>query len=681
MKICTCCITTSGNQINKGGSLSDIGCSYLKLIHEHGHLANINKSHSNPSEEESDFHEIRTIFKAENAPNVGNSSRFSPCLPSSLADNLPNSKPHNFHCSNKIQMNIKSGDKKQKQALSNSSNSTKKLSHSAFSEIIRPTSEQAVRTTYRKSSSNIFHSRDSTSAAVRNPRRKLSSVSKRNSRHKIVDGEKWTSDDSDASVDTSGFGNYLSNLSACPSLENCNVKATHRKPRKFLPKEIRSSREKCNDYLNSNFSSTNHFSKTAIGKEEPRILIDFNSSSSDVDNSEKDRARRFYSDDSLDESGKNICTNIFSNGRIVHSSSNADKFTCQSPSNYGIRKHPVVLSEELEILRRQLFLKELELHDSLKTNVKSTSGFSRISEMHDSHHPREIGTYEGTLKSPSIKSNGTYDVTADSPIAFDGAVSYCHPNYFRNCNHPLSFLSPEPQILSENSVTDSNFTKSNQNYSSKNRHDINLSTQSDLQNRLKLENCSCSTNMMSQPVQSMLKYFHPAKYSSPHSSFSNSRCSLASDSTNNEQNRLSRLSLTSQFWSKKQLNRDRGVTYTGFWNTTRNIGAFNRFNHPRITQSSRDSSHGATPFGCTGFFIPATKMKSLRRKSDPFVNNCSKKTLDLMRSMQIPSSPGSHLSYQYLSRIMKLENDLKIIPERLPIYSKMLKSFKMHESR
>ena len=660
--------------------MSDIGCSYLTLIHEHGHLANINKSHSNATEEESDFKEIRTIFNEYNVPNVVNLNSFSPRLPSSTSENLPNSNHQNFDCSNQIQVNMNLGGEKQKHALNIHSNSTKKHSHSAFSEIIRPTSEQAVRTAHRKSNSNSFHSRDSTSATLRNPRRKLSSVSKRNSRHKIVDGEKWSSDDSDASVDTSGFGNYLSNLSACPSLENCNIKATHRKSRKFLPKEIRSSREKCHDYLNSNFSSTTYFSKNTIGKEEPRILIDFNSSSSDVDNSEKDHARRFYSDDSLDESGKNIGSNIFSNRRVAHSYSNVDKFPSQSPLDFGIRKHPVVLSEELEILRRQLFLKELELQDSLKTNVKSSSGFSRISEMHDSHHPREIGCYEGIVKSPSIKSNGTYDVTNDSPIAFDGAVSHCPPNYYRNCNHPLSFLSPEPQILSENSVTDSNCTKSNQNYSSKNRHNINLYTQLDLQNKSKFGNCSCSTNMMSQPVQSMLKYFHPAKYSSPHSSFSNSRCSLASDSTNNEQNRLSRLSLTSQFWSKKQLNRDRGVTYTGFWNTTRNIGAFNRFNHPRMMQSSRDSSHGATPFGCTGFFIPATKMKSLRRKSDPFVNNCSKKTLDLMRSMQIPSSPGSQLSYQYLSRIMKLENDLKIIPERLPIYSKMLNSLKMHVS-
>ena len=131
--------------------MSDIGCSYLTLIHEHGHLANINKSHSNPSEEESDLNEIRTTFNAYNVPNVVNMNSFCPRLHSSTSENLPNSNHHNFDYSNKIQVNVDLGDKKQKEALNIPSNSTKKRSHSAFSEIIRPTSEQAVRTTHRKS--------------------------------------------------------------------------------------------------------------------------------------------------------------------------------------------------------------------------------------------------------------------------------------------------------------------------------------------------------------------------------------------------------------------------------------------------------------------------------------------------------------------------------------------------
>lgn len=570
-------------------------------------------------------------------------------------------------------LNMYSENQQFRQNMNSLRNPPRKVSPSAFSDIIRPTFERTFRVPHRKSNSIISTPRDLTSSSHRNTRRKLSSVSKRNSRHKIADGEKWSSDDSDVSVDTSRFGNYLSNLSACPSLENGNIKTTHRKLRKGLPKDTKSPREKCYDFLNTNFSSTNFFSKNARGKDDPRIFMDFNSSSSDLGNSEHGQPRRVYSDDSLDESENNISAKLTRNRCIVSGDAYAPQFVNQAASNCGMSKHPVVLNEELEILKRQLFLKELELQESLKTSEKSSPGYTKISAINSAQHSRTVGCYEDSLKSPSIRSNETYDVINESFFSPDGTFNQYQDHSFPKCNHPPKFLSPEPQILSEkNSIisTGSNKMHIHRNYNTKNKFDFNRSSQLQLTNKTNYENCSCSTNSMSQPVQSMLKYFHPAKYSSPHSSFSNSRCSLASDSTNIEQKRLSRLSLTSQFWSKKQLNRDRGVTYTGFWNTTRNIGAFNRFNTPRMTPSPRESSHGATPFGCTGFFIPATKMKSIRRKSDPFVNNCSKKTMDLMRSMQIPSSPGSQLSYQYLSRMMKLDNDLKIIPERLPIFSK-----------
>ena len=115
------------------------------------------------------------------------------------------------------------------------------------------------------------------------------------------------------------------------------------------------------------------------------------------------------------------------------------------------------------------------------------------------------------------------------------------------------------------------------------------------------------------------------------------------------------------------------MIHNGFWNTKTSRGPSDRFLNSKISISTHESDHGATPFGCTGFFIPATKMKSTRRQSDPFVHTCSRKTLDLVRSMQLPASTGSQMPYQYLSRIMKLDNELKIIPERLTITSKLFR--------
>ena len=145
---------------------------------------------------------------------------------------------------------------------------------------------------------------------------------------------------------------------------------------------------------------------------------------------------------------------------------------------------------------------------------------------------------------------------------------------------------------------------------------------------------------------------------------------MRSDSSNYEQRPPSRLSLTSQFWSRKQIHRNRGVTH-GFWNAKKSSEASNRILNPQKSISARGSNHGITPFGCTGFFIPAKKMNSTRRESDPFIHACSRKTLDLMRSVKLPSTSGHQMSYKYLSRIMKLDNELKIIPERLTISSKL----------
>ena len=131
--------------------------------------------------------------------------------------------------------------------------------------------------------------------------------------------------------------------------------------------------------------------------------------------------------------------------------------------------------------------------------------------------------------------------------------------------------------------------------------------------------------------------------------------------------------MTTRYWSNKQIGRHRGSKPFEGFNKKRFASSTERFGRTRgkITHTS-ESDLGVTPFGCTGFFIPSTKMKSKRRQSDPFVNTCSRKTFDLMRAIHPPLPSASQMPYQYLSRIMRLDNELKIIPEKWALSSKKI---------
>ena len=563
----------------------------------------------------------------------------------------------------------------------------RKSSPSAYSDVIRPASDLG------------FISRNNRSKLIRPPassgtldpstpscdhsRRKLFSVSKRNSRYKVSNDENWSSDDTDNSSGTSRFGNYLSNLSACPSLENCAGKTNIRKCKKNLPKESKSSREKCYDFLRSNFCYST-LAKSVSTTEKKCNRNNFNSTSSERTKSELEIMDFEYSDDSLDGRKRNKIVKAAQTTGIHHDDIHAFQDTDKGTSAWDRMKNPTRLNEEVEILRRQLFLKNLELQESLQNSGKLSPGFSqyKVTSPSSTH----------SLKYPVLTSVPT-DVTATKHYSYnDGqtspslqSIQSCKNSFpfnsddkphqpFQKCCTPSLFPSPEPQILSDNHkelTLNSNLFLGLQRRNSK--KDVGACSSYSVHSPYtpSLENCGCSINMMSHPVQSLLKYFHPAKNSSPHSAFSNSRSSLRSDSSIYGQKTPPRLSLTSQFWSKKQINRDRGIVYNGFWNTRSSTGSSNRVINSRISISPRESNHGATPFGCTGFFIPARKMKPKRRQSDPFVKNCSRKTLDIVRSMHLPAPPGSQIPYQYLSRIMKLDSELKIIPERLTISRKL----------
>ena len=189
---------------------------------------------------------------------------------------------------------------------------------SAYSEIVRPTSEQLVLSTHHNHRYKMLHPTGHHQVGARSGslqestcRRKLSSASKRNSRYKFLNQADGSSDDSDTSVATSKFGDYLSNLSACPSLENCASPRITRKTRRpiTLKGGDKSPTEKCQDFIHDNFifatnhgtsfDSQLHFEKNHAKKE---MTGGSSSSTEDITASELEKMEYVYRDDSLDNS-------------------------------------------------------------------------------------------------------------------------------------------------------------------------------------------------------------------------------------------------------------------------------------------------------------------------------------------------------------------------------------------
>ena len=689
--IFACCNTSSGSQVKFGGSISDFGCSYSSC------RAFSPDSFENLLSFQKYRAPILEVHTKGNAPK----SKIIPCLsPKAVKNPLPkrifstnellqksSSRTIDLCC--KSYNNDYSGNRKLRKYSHGENRWNRRNSSSAYSDVIRPTSDLGF--ICRNNGSKLIRppvssgTLDPSTSSCDHSRRKLFSVSKRNSRYKVSNDENWSSDDTDNSSGTSRFGNYLSNLSACPSLDNCASRTNIRKCKKNLPKESKSSREKCYDFLRSNFCYSTLHSKSISTTEKECNRNHFNSSSSDRTNSELEIKDFEYSDDSLDGRKRNKTVKSVQTSGIRHDNIHTFRDADNAISTWGRMTKLARLNEEVEILRRQLFVKNLELEESLQDSGKLYPSFNQYklaqpSSTHFLKYPvltsvlndvtaTKKHSYNEGQTSPSLQS--IQSCKSSIPFNSDHKAHQTIP--FQKCCTPSLFPSPEPQILSDNHselTLNSNLTLGVQRRNAKRGMGTCSSYSVNSPNRPSLDNCGCSINMMSRPVQSFLKYFHPAKNSSPHSAFSNSRSSLRSESSIYGQKTPPRLSLTSQFWSKKQINRDRGIVYNGFWNTRKSNGNSNRFSNSRISISTRESNPGVTPFGCTGFFIPARKMKPKRRQSDPFVQNCSRKTLDIVRSMHLPVSPGSQIPYQHLSRIMKLDNELKIIPERLTISSK-----------
>ena len=683
-----CANVWPGIQHYGGGSISDFGCSYNTLYTDSLDNLDFCEAANQMSLQACTNSNVAQSNKSPMGYNkvVDTSSVQKSILRNQTITRSLNNEPLNQYCtSNK---GIHCAKRIPKQNHHSLRNQARKISPSAYSEIIRPTSEQYYCSRNRRSKSLRQSGNpvcdDFPITSCDHTRRKLSSVSKRNSRYKLMK-DKCSSDDTDTSIVTSKFGDYLSTLSACPSLENCASKGTSRKSKKLLPKESKSSREKCHEFVHKNFNpltSSNIMKPAYIEKAGEKV--EMHSSSTDLTPSEVERMDFVYSDDSLNDAQieRNARDNTID--RVYeHIIQNAGNVV----SGCGNIKHPAILAQELEVLRRQLRSKEIELAESSRVNSRlspacSTYQFSPSSSICPSQHSTWSSYYHDIVTdnhncytyeqhSPSLKSKETYK----SPSSLSCNFQYQDQRSFRQCYSPFLYPSPEPQILNdEHNDRATNFYSLPRLRKSTSKQPINSNSVVSIQstNKSSSATCSCSVDMMSQPVQSLLKYFHPAKNSSPHSAFSNSRSSLRSDVFNDEIKKPLRLSLTSQFWSNKQINRNRGITHYGSWNLNKSANSSIRFANSRRNITSRESDHGVTPFGCTGFFIPASKMKSSRRQSDPFVTTCSRKTLDLMRSIHLPVSSANQMSYQYLSRIMKLDNELKIIPERLTLSSKLL---------
>ena len=559
---------------------------------------------------------------------------------------------------------------------SNYRSQERKYSPSSYSEIIHPVSRQNHQAINLPIQDSNINSLSSAGLSYEHQRRKLSSVSKRNSRHKALNAGNWSSEDTDTSIGTSEFGNYLSNLSACPSLDNCTNRSANRKLKKCLPKETKSSREKCYQFLYENFTNP-----SKLEKEKKHCIGISNSSSSDPSNSDLEVMDFMYSNDSLDELGKTSRERDTSQNHY-NSANNHEN----SISDFSGMKNPTILHQELELLKRKLLLKDVELRKSIKMNKEVSKDFSRepitlhpwIQAMQNSSlAPEDYDVYTNH-ENDSVYQ---YDAVSGYPKeSYRSSASIHSDNHYPYANNIGGFcsssfhLSPEPQIMTP--VHDQftpNFhslPRIHKRIVDQNEHSDSLFPMRSETTSLADSSCVCSRESMSYPVQSLLKYFHPAKHSSPHSAFANSRSSLDSNNSYFGQKRISRLSLTSQFWSRKQINKDKKAAQNGFWNSSNSLERSNRISNDRSNLSKREYNPGVTPFGCTGFFIPATKMKSSRRRSDPFVNVCSRKTFDLMRSIQLPSNSRNKMTYRYLSGIMKLDNELKIIPEKLTISSK-----------
>ena len=553
----------------------------------------------------------------------------------------------------------------------------RRYSPSSHSEIIHPVSRQNHQAINPPIQDSNLNSLSSAGLSYEHHRRKLSSVSKRNSRHKALNIGNWSSEDTDTSIGTSEFGNYLSNLSACPSLDNCTNRSANRKLKKCLPKETKSSREKCYQFLYENFTNP-----SKLENEKKHCISIANSSSSDPSNSDLEVMEFVYSNDSLDELGQTSRERDTSQNHY-NSAYNHEN----SISDFSGMKNPTILHQELEILKRKLLLKDVELRKSIKMNKEVSKDISQ--------GPIKLHPWIQTMKNYSDLAPEDYDVYTNNEHdcvyknnavsgypkeSYRSSASTNSDNHYPYANNIGGFcsssfhLSPEPQIMTpEHDQFTPNFhslPRMHKRIFNQNEHSDSLFPMRSETTSLADNSCICSRESMSYPVQSLLKYFHPAKHSSPHSAFANSISSLESDNSYFGQKRISRLSLTSQFWSRKQINKDKKAAQNGFWNSSNSLERSNRISNDRSNVSKRECNPGVTPFGCTGFFIPATKMKSSRRRSDPFVNVCSRKTIDWMRSIQLPSNSRNKMTYRYLSGIMKLDNDLKIIPEKLTISSK-----------
>ena len=662
--IFACGNNSTGNDFNGGGSMSDFACSYLTLYPDS--LDNLNFSQKKKS--------IISGIKANGIFDNSNivSNHVLEDVKNNLQENVakekssegtwkPFSSPTSFP------------------SINNWFDQSPPSSHP---EVIRPISEQSFpcgnatdKLTRKIDNSGTY---ELAAPSYDQNRRKLSSVSKRNSKYKIMNDETWSSDETDTSVATSKFGNYLSNLSACPSLENCTNRRTNRKSKKNLPKESKSPREKCYDFLHRNFyRNFSANSKKIAGKGKDYYENSKNSSSTEFSNSELEVMDFVYSDDSLEDFEKSDVQKIAQNSYMYHGSGRRLPATKNFISSLGALKHPTILSEEIEILQRQLILKDLELQESLRIN-------GTLSLSHSSQHPTLTSLFHNVeatdhIRHTKIKTSPSFksDVSHRSSINLHRNSKHQGPTVYRRYCSPSLYPSPEPQILTEggNDAGSERFTlpRVRRRNSIQNPRSDSSFSMPQTYRPGSGTTCTCSIDTMSQPVQSLLKFIHPAKNSSPHSAFNKSRSSLWSDSSNYEHGVSRRLSLTSQFWSKKQMHRDRGVT-DRFLNAKKSSGTSYRMHNRRVGVSASESNPGVTPFGCTGFFIPAKKMNSTRKQSDPFINACSRKTLDLMRSVKLHATPGHHMSYHYLSRVMKLDNDLKIIPERLTISSKPFKT-------
>ena len=411
----------------------------------------------------------------------------------------------------------------------------------------------------------------------------------------------------------------------------------------------------------------------------PRVRGDESSSTDDL---------TLYSDDSLNRKNSSAASQHRKPKRRMSSllSLRVSKHSCDSLNALRVsKKSTESLIHACEALRARLQQAETELarRNSLvaarscsccscnNSSITQTPSTTTYNNNHSAVFPRNPSLCCGSSCEPQVMMNGP----ANSALTALSSPSICP----RKISGSMSL----PTVGSPSIASCRNYTN------------------------------QCS--LMSPPVHSLLKFVHPQlNHNSPHSAFASTGSAEANTGGQkaNGGPQHPRKSLTTKFWlAKGIIKKDHAtiVTQSGDKKIMRRISlgplSASSPRHRRSNASSDSDSVGAmgvTPFGCTGFFIPASKMRSSVNAGGSASSNaggsCSRRRSsrgqgqqgevcasrrrgsisDWIRSLHTPGGGGTRsgdLSENSSlcgdsSTIAGWTKDLKIIPEQLVLSSK-----------